>query len=253
VRLDVALLPSLLREPETSVCLVIDALRASSSIVTILAGGAKEIVVADGLAAARRIAREEPRRYLLAGEEYGLPPRGFDYGNSPSDFDQADLRRRRVVLATTNGTRALRRLAPSPLVLVGSLLNASPATRALLSESEARGLDAALVCSGMERGKALSLEDTFVAGAIVHRALDEARGRDIALEPADGALAAYHLYRSYQGDALACFFEAEHGRSLIAIGLERDLEFCARVDRFDAVPRLQREASGRLRLVAGKA
>ena len=176
MRLDVALLPSLLREPETSVCLVIDALRASSSIVTLFAGGAEEIVVAGSVAAARRIAREEPGRYLLAGEVFGLPPRGFDYGNSPSEFARLDLRGRRIVLATTNGTRALRRLAPSPLVLVGSLLNASAATRALLSEAEARGLDAALVCAGIERGKAFSLEDAFVAGALVETALDEARG-----------------------------------------------------------------------------
>jgi 2-phosphosulfolactate phosphatase len=181
VRLDVASLPSLLREPRASVCLVIDALRASSSMVTLLAGGVREIVVAESVAAARR----------LAGEENGLAPRAFDFGNSPSEFDRADLRDRRLVLATTNGTRALRRLTPSPLVLVGALLNASAAVETLLSEAAERQLDAALVCAGIEQGKAVSLEDTFVAGA--------------------------------------------------------------RVDRFAAVPRLRRDASGRLTLVAGEA
>jgi phosphosulfolactate phosphohydrolase-like enzyme len=65
-------------------------------------------------------------------------------------------------------------------------------------------------------------------------------------------MAACRLYQSYQGDALACFREAEHGRSLIGIGLGRDLEFCAQVDRYDTVPRLRSDAPGRLSLVVEK-
>ena len=65
-------------------------------------------------------------------------------------------------------------------------------------------------------------------------------------------MAACRLYQSYRGDALAAFREAEHGRSLIAIGLGHDLEFCAQVDRYDAVPRLRREQTGRLTLAVEK-
>ncbi len=251
MRLDVALLPGALRKPESSACLLIDALRASSSIVTLFAQGAEEEVVAGSIAAARRVAASEPGRYLLCGERFGLAPRGFDYGNSPSEFADLDMRGRRVVLATTNGTRALHALAASPVVLVGALLNATAAVETLLAETRSRELDAALVCAGLERGIAFSLEDAFVAGALVEVAVEEARRDGASPTLSDAALAACRLYQSYRGDALACFREAEHGRSLVGIGLERDLEFCAQVDRYDVVPRLRRDASGWLSLVAG--
>ena len=61
------------------------------------------------------MAAAEPGRFLLCGEAYGLAPRGFDYGDSASEFAELDVRGRRVILSTTNGTKALRRLAPSPV------------------------------------------------------------------------------------------------------------------------------------------
>ncbi|HET6493878.1 MAG TPA: 2-phosphosulfolactate phosphatase [Dehalococcoidia bacterium] len=248
MRLDVAFLPRLLRRPESCVCLLIDALRASSSIVTLFARGAEEVVVAGSATAARRIAAQEPGRYLLCGEVLGLAPRGFDYGNSPVEFAEIDMRGHRIILSTTNGTKALRGLAASPAVFVGALLNATSAIATLLAEARSRGLDAALVCSGLEAGSAFSLEDAFVAGALVENAVEQTRRASGDLTLSDAALAACRLYQSYQGDALACFREAEHGRSLIGIGLGRDLEFCARVDLYDAVPRLRIDASGRLSL-----
>jgi len=251
MKLDVAFLPRLLSDPQASVCVVIDALRASSSIVTLLAGGAQEIVVADSAAAARRIARQEPGRYVLAGEENGLALRGFDYGNSPSEFAALDVKGQRFILSTTNGTRALQQVATSPLVLVGGLVNAGAVMRTLLAEAGARRLDAALVCAGLSQGKRLSLEDAVAAGALVDTALKAARSR-ASLGLTDGALIAHRLYRAYRGDALAAFRHSEHGRSLIALGFAHDLDFCAQADRFDAVPRLRREPSGRLTLFVEK-
>jgi 2-phosphosulfolactate phosphatase len=250
MKLDVAFLPRLLSDPEASVCVMIDVLRASTSIVTLSAGGAQEIVVAESPSAARRIARQEPRRYVLAGEENGLAPRGFDYGNSPSEFAALDVTGQRFILSTTNGTRALQRLATSPLVLIGAIVNAAAVTRTLLAEAGARRLDAALVCAGLSRGRRLSLEDAVAAGALVDRALNDASAA--SLELTDGTLIAHRLYRAYRGDALAAFRRSEHGRSLIALGFANDLDFCAQADRFDAVPRLRREPSGRLILVAEK-
>jgi 2-phosphosulfolactate phosphatase len=108
------------------------------------------------------------------------------------------------------------------------------------------------VCSGLEAGNAFSLEDAFVAGALVENAIEQTRRTSGDLTLSDAAMAACRLYQSYQGDALACFHEAEHGRSLIGIGLGRDLEFCAQVDRYDTVPRLRSDAPGRLSLVVEK-
>jgi len=248
MKLDVAFLPRLLSHPEASACVMIDVLRASTSAVTLLAGGAGEIAVAESPSAARHMARQEPGRYVLCGEVDGLTPPGFDYGNSPSEFAALDVKGWRIILSTTNGTRALQRLAASPLVLVGAPVNASAVTRTLLAEAGARRLDAALICAGLSQGKRLSLEDVVAAGALADRALEE----DADLELTDGALIAHRLYRACRGDALAAFRQSEHGRVLIALGFAHDLEFCARADRFDAVPRLRREPSGRLILVAEK-
>jgi 2-phosphosulfolactate phosphatase len=248
MKLDVAFLPRLLSHPEASACVMIDVLRASTSAVTLLAGGAREIAVAESPSAARHMARQEPGRYVLCGEVDGLTPPGFDYGNSPSEFAALDVKGWRIILSTTNGTRALQRLAASPLVLVGAPVNASAVTRTLLAEAGARRLDAALVCAGLSQGRRLSLEDVIAAGALADRALEEDAGLDLT----DGALIAHRLYRACRGDALAAFRRSEHGRSLIALGFAHDLEFCAQADRFDAVPRLRREPSGRLILVAEK-
>src|SRR4030042_1602771 len=125
MKLDVAFLPRLLSRPEASVCVMIDALRASTSIVTLSAGGAREIAVAESPSAARRMAREAPGGYILCGEIDGLTPPGVDYGNSPSEFAALDVKGWRIILSTTNGTRALQRLAGAPLGLGGGAGNAS--------------------------------------------------------------------------------------------------------------------------------
>ncbi|MDI6858255.1 MAG: 2-phosphosulfolactate phosphatase [Dehalococcoidia bacterium] len=248
MKVDVAFLPRLVREPEATACVVVDVLRASSSIVVLLARGVEEIAVAASPAEARRMARQQRGRYLLCGELEGLTPPGFDHGNSPSEFDALDLRGQHVALSTTNGTKALRRLRASPAVIVGALLNATAAAQTLLAEAEARGLDATIVCAGLSGGKRLSLEDSFTAGALVEKAVAAGERAGIEVDLTDGARIAIRLLRHYGGDALAAFHESEHGRKLIGLGFERDLAFCAQTDRFDVVPRLEGEG---LRLALG--
>ena len=85
MQIDVALLPGQRFDSRRSICVVVDVLRASSSIVTLLARGASPVVAAKDIEEARAIHRRLPT-YLLCGEQGGLPPPGFDYGNSPSEF-----------------------------------------------------------------------------------------------------------------------------------------------------------------------
>src|SRR5215218_9656692 len=134
VELDVAVLPRDVIEPEGTVCIVIDALRATSTIATVLARGASRVIVAGTIDEARGL-REELPDALLCGEVGGLPPKGFDHGNSPVEFEGLDLAGRTLVLATSNGTRALAALDTAPAVYVGSLLNRTAcveAARALM-------------------------------------------------------------------------------------------------------------------------
>src|SRR3990172_4986925 len=158
MRIDVALLPEQALEREKRVCVAVDVLRASSSIVTLLERGADCVVAAPGIAEARALHERLPD-YLLCGEKDGLPPPGFDYGNSPAEFSRLDLAGRRAVLATSNGTRLLAALADAPMVIVGCLLNRTAAARAAVAIASEGKLDIAGVCSAAYSGS------TFVLGA----------------------------------------------------------------------------------------
>jgi 2-phosphosulfolactate phosphatase len=247
LRIEVAFTPTLLAEPEGKVCLVVDMLRLTSSVVTMFARGLSEALVAGTIEEARRLAGAR-RGYLLCGEEHGKPPEGFDHGNSPSEFDALDLAGRRAVLATTNGTPALEQAAASPVVLMASMLNASAAVAAALREATAGGRDIAIVCAGSGRGRFFSLEDAFCAGALVD-ALASREGAAVSLW--SSAAAARRLYRSYRGSASAMYDEADHAKSIAAIGFGADLAFCAQRDAFDIVPRLECTPERPLRIVAG--
>jgi 2-phosphosulfolactate phosphatase len=246
MHLEVAFTLALLSDAERKLCIVVDVLRATSSAVTMFGRGLAELLVAETIGEARRLAEGHPG-HLLCGEEGSLPPPGFDFGNSPSEFAGIELTGRRAILATTNGTVALARAAGSPVVLVGAMLNVRAVAALAVREAAAEGLDIAILCSGRNRARAFSLEDTFCAGAILEAILLE-DGASFKL--ADDATAARRLYRCYRGSARAAFREADHSASLVELGLGRDVEFCAERDRFAVVPRLRRDSGGLLRVVA---
>ena len=249
MRLDVALTPTLLADFSGRVCIVVDVLRASSTIVTMLERGAEEVLLAPTIEEARGLHREMPR-YLLCGEEGGLPPPGFDYGNSPSEFSALDLKGRRAILSTSNGTRAILAAADAPLVLVGCLLNATAVASAALAEAAARALDITIICAGEEGGSAFAAEDTLGAGAIVDAIVDPSRRWPTALQPTDETGAALAYYRAQRGREETALQETVHGRDLLALGFGQDLAFCARRDRLAVVPRLERGGEDRLVLRA---
>jgi 2-phosphosulfolactate phosphatase len=260
MRIEVTFVPRLASDVEAKVCVVIDVLRATSTLVVLIEKGVREVVVCGTLAEARRIAHRTG--YLLCGEVNSLPPPDFDYGNSPTEFAALDLGGRSAVLFTSNGTRALRRVAGARSVLAGALLNRRAAAGAALAEATqtrvaggrpAAGADRgiAIVCAGRGHGHYFSLEDAYAAGALVDSLLAQARAAGLRPRLWNDALAALRLYRSYRGRALACFRQADHGRSLIDLGLGHDLEFCARTDISAAVPRLRHGEDGLVRAVPG--
>ena len=248
MQVEVTFVPRLASDVEAKVCVVIDVLRATSTLVVLIEKGVREVVVCGTLAEARRIARRTG--YLLCGEVNSLPPPDFDYGNSPTEFAALDLGGRSAVLFTTNGTRALRQVAGAHAVLAGALLNRRAAAGAALAEAASADRSIAIVCAGCGVGRSFSLEDTYAAGAVVDSLLAQARTAGLRPRLWNDALAALRLYRSYRGRTMACFRQADHGRSLIDLGLGHDLEFCARTDVSTAVPRLRRGEDGLLRVVA---
>jgi 2-phosphosulfolactate phosphatase len=247
VRLDVGFLPLDVIRPETTVCIVVDALRATSTIATVFGRGVTLVAVAGTIDDARLLHRDMPDS-LLCGESGGLPPSGFDHGNSPVEFEGLDLEGRTLVLATSNGTRAFAMLDTAAAVFAGSLLNRTAAVRAALAAlGDVQTL--AVVCSGTEMGTAFSLEDTAVAGALVHQARALA-GPD-ACELTDRAVAALRVWQTYEANPKQAFLDARHGQYLIEIGMAADLDACAQLDCYDVAPRLNVTVDGRLLLRPG--
>jgi 2-phosphosulfolactate phosphatase len=229
-------LPGQLDDDSRCPVIVVDVLRATTSIAVAFAGGAREIVVCGSLRAARDAARKLGPRVLLCGETNSRRAKGFDLGNSPVEWQRTMLRGRTLVLVTTNGTRALRGVADGRAVFAGALVNRAAVLRAALAEGPG---GVAVMCAGTERGTRLALEDVVVAGAYVELALTE------GVEPADEALAALRLWQSCGGDALSAFREAAHGRHLEALGFRGDLELASQADVMNVAPRL-RQTDGRL-------
>jgi 2-phosphosulfolactate phosphatase len=206
---------------------VIDVVRASTTIVTALARGAKAVVpVATPEEARARVEGWGDGAVLLGGERGGAPPPGFDCGNSPAEYTAERVRGRTIVFTTTNGTRALLAVAGAERIAVGAFVNA----RAVLRWLARSPGDVLLVCAG-ETGR-FCLEDATCAGLLARRLSAERPAAVVS----DAARAAGILYDHYAADLGWMLDEAVWARMLAAQGRGADLPLCAAVDALDAVP-----------------
>lgn len=236
MELHVAFLPEEAGDVRRRVAVVVDVLRATTSILTLLERGCAEVLIAGDVAAVRRYAAERggAGRLRTAGEEGGLAPAGFDFGNSPAAFARAEVEGLRIVMATTNGTRALHAVRAAPLIFAACLRNRAAAARAAAAAAVQRGLDLTVVCSG--RGGRFGLDDAYTAGAVADTVVAAAGGSE-SCAVTDAVLAARTLYDAWP-DAAALFRHTAAGQNTLAIGLEEDLRYCAMRDCSDLVPRV---------------
>lgn len=255
------------RSVENRVCVMLDVLRASSTMLAMFEAGARELRLAESPSDAMSIAAGGRDRYWLCGESHGQKVEGFDFGNSPGELADANLAGRDVVYVTSNGTGALRAVADAPLVLVGSPRNEVAVVRQAIREARVHNRNLLILCAGDEGSYGISLEDAFVAGMLVERlvklsprraAPEEASGDPDTLGLSDSAIVAHRLFRSYLGPlqthatselVRGVFAESRSGRDLPTLGYGADLDHCAEIDVTTVVPRLERR-SGRLVVVA---
>jgi len=213
---------------ETCTVAVIDVLRATSTLVQAFAAGAAEAVPAATPEAARRLRDADPGA-LLCGERGRVRIPGFHLGNSPLEFTPERVAGRRLIVATTNGSRTLLGAAPAPLAVLAAFGNAGAVTAALLAADR----DVLLACSG-DSGRPCP-EDTVLAGCLLARLRDAEPDAELDA-PAGIAL---DLWERSGGRVAPFLAGTEAGAELLRLGLERDLEFCAAVDRLAVVPRLR--------------
>ena len=235
MKIDVALVPQTARVAPGRVLLVIDQIRASTTITTVLDLGCTDLFLAGDVRAARRLGRLTGS--LIAGERLARKPPGFDFDNSPSELARAGLGGRSLVLSTTNGTAVLRRFRAADAVLVGCLRNARAGAAAAVGLARASGPDGSVqvVCAG--RLGRFVIEDAVAAGVIVGR-IAEVLGDDG--EPAvltDAAVAAVRLRASFPA-LLSAMAQSDGGATLREIGRPDDIAFCAEEDASSTVPRL---------------
>lgn len=206
--------------------IVIDVLRATSTVVAAVGAGAAGIFPVETVLEARALQREGD---LLAGERFGRKIPGFDLGNSPDDFNADTVRGRRIVLTTTNGTRAIHKAMRADYVLAGALTNA---TACAAAAAELRR-DIVLLCAGCH--DSFALEDGLCAGLLIDR-LEKACGG--AVEMDDFSVAMVGLYRGAADRIGTMIAGGTTGKRLIKLGFARDVSRCAALDCCDVVPRL---------------
>lgn len=211
-----------------STAVVVDVIRATSTIVEALANGAKAIYPTISTEEAIRLANSLGREdTLLCGERKGLKVEGFDLGNSPREYSRARVDGRRLVMSTTNGTRAFAAAHGAEEVLAASFLNLGATIRRLVRASGG----VTLICAGKE--DRFSLDDALCAGMLVGALLAVEGGANRVLD--DASRAALALSRSFElNDELLRRTAA--GAALVEVGLGDDLPVCAQLDRHDLVP-----------------
>jgi 2-phosphosulfolactate phosphatase len=215
------------------IAIVIDVLRASTTIATALANGAARIQPVPAVDAARALAAALGPGTLLGGERGGTRIGGFDLGNSPLEYSRDRVAGRSIVVTTTNGTAAIDACGDAREVLVGAIVNRSAAAALARSLALRHGVgDVHLVCAGTDG--AVTEEDVLAAGA-VGDAIDAAGGD--ALAGYRDAVAAGPTV----GDAIArAFARSLGGRNLLDLGMDADLPAAAAIDSLAVVPRLDR-------------
>ncbi len=205
---------------------IIDVLRASTTICTALKNGAREIIPVPDIENATKIsANLSSDSRLLGGERQGKRIDGFDLGNSPLEYTAERVKGKTIIFTTTNGAGAMYKCRYASLALVGTFVNVS----AIVKTMKHVGGTWTILCSG--RQGAFSAEDATCAGMMISQIEESTE-----VETDDAGLTSVILYKNYKRSILGMLKKAAHGKYLISIGFEQDLNICADVDSVPVIP-----------------
>jgi len=222
------------RLPDCAV--VIDVLRATTTIATALDAGAEAVQAFSNIEELMRQSESwSADKRLRAGERGGVMVEGFDLGNSPLACKPAVVKDKRLFLTTTNGTRALQRVEKSPQVITAAQINRQAAVNYLL---EKQPETVWLVGSGWQGD--YSVEDTACAGAIAQSIFKQSDASIIDLFGNDEVIGAIALYDRWQDNLIGVFRQCSHGQRLLKLNGDDDLQYCSQTDTLDVLP-IQKE------------
>ncbi|HKG08629.1 MAG TPA: 2-phosphosulfolactate phosphatase [Pedobacter sp.] len=223
-RIEVCLTPALLHlyDISNSIVVVIDILRATSSMVYGIDNGAAAIIP---VAHVEDCLNYSDSGYLLAAERDGEVVKGYDFGNSPFSYQKEKVAGKTIVLTTTNGTKALHMArAKASQVVIGSFLN----LQALCDWLREQNKSVLLLCAGWK--DQFNLEDTLFAGAVVTALRKDFTHFD------DSSVAAEDLYQVARQDLRAYLHKSSHSHRLAQLNIEEDVKFCLQLNICQAIP-----------------
>ncbi|MBK8876296.1 MAG: 2-phosphosulfolactate phosphatase [Bacteroidia bacterium] len=223
--IDVCFSPALfhLYDASESIVVVIDVLRATSSICIAFEHGVRSIVPVSKV---EESSAYRAKGYLVGAERKGEMVEGFDLGNSPFSYMDPKVKDRDIALTTTNGTQAIAIARNAFQIAIGSFLNQD----ALCNWLKQQNRNVILLCSGWKNS--FNFEDTLFAGAVVHKLLDNFELTDHR----DSALAAMQLYDLAKDDLYGFLEQSSHRKRLEKLQIEDDIVFCLTPNQTDCIP-----------------
>ena len=223
-----SLSPALLHlyDISNSIVVIIDILRATSTIVTTLKNGAKSIIPVDSVAECIRIGKQIAA--ITAGERDGKIAEGLQYGNSPFEYPESFINGKTLVLTTTNGTRLLHMALDKGAkeIVIGAFSNLDVLCNYIIKKNK----PVLLACAAWK--DRVNIEDTLFAGAVVKRV------KEHFTINCDSSQIAETMYRDAEDDLFEFMKskEASHFKRLSSFGLENDIQFCLTANTANVLP-----------------
>ncbi|WP_240414003.1 2-phosphosulfolactate phosphatase [Paenibacillus periandrae] len=221
--------------------IVIDVLRATSTMLTALAHGCDAIYPVETVLQAKQLLLEQ-QKWLTGGERYCKKIPGFDLGNSPFEYMDDKIAGKTIILTTANGTRAIQKAIRSGTVLIASLLNG----RACAMEAAALNKDIVILCSGTQ--DVFAFEDGICAGQLIEE-IQGLSGQGKSVNVDDLGLCQLHSFRQVQSAMTEALLKSSNGKRLDKLGFREDVIYCSRMNLIPLVPIMQ---GGRLTLLPVK-
>jgi 2-phosphosulfolactate phosphatase len=212
------------------VCAVIDVIRATSTIATMIGCGSKKVIISDNKIQAFKL-KKVFTDYILCGEVGGLPPKGFDYGNSPLEISNLNIKSKNFILMTTNGTRSFFKVSNCKSVFPLSILNLNYTMDKIINLANKNNYDILFLCSG-EKGK-VTYDDAFTAGLAVKYLLT----KPFSFSYSDSSKLVLSVAIN-ESDIINAFEKSSSAHSLRNVGLGEDIYFCSQLNKYKIAAKL---------------
>ncbi len=209
---------------------IIDVLRASTTVAMALQNGAKEIIPVNSVESVVKISGNLFGDVTLrAGERNSKMIEGFNLGNSPLEYTSDVVKGKSIIFMTSNGSAAMVKGRHAHTLVVAAFVNLSTVVKFLAGLRS----DISIICAGDENN--FCLEDTVCAGRIINTLV---KGTDLDIDLDDAGTAACALDKAFGKNILKMLKTSEHGKFLTDIGFAQDLKTCAAIDSIDVLPML---------------